>query len=122
MLISPHKRMRSYDGRSLRASSAGENEENSSGNAAAAANADAAAPAAVSAPAVIFKPQLKDVKYDEFMTPQQWFQDWEHMFLVAYEGRTMSEKYQLACMENTLARDQRKRFMFRIPAEAIRRL
>ena len=89
-----------------RASSAGETEENGSGNvttpakAAATANAAAAAPAAVSAPAVIFKPQLQNVKYDEFMTPQQWFQDWERMLLVAYKVRPMSEKYQLACMEN----------------------
>ena len=48
-------------------------------------------------PAVIFKPQLKEVKYDESMTPQQWFQDWEHMFLVAFEGNPVSERYKMAC-------------------------
>ena len=113
MPISPHKRLRSNDGRSSRASSAGENKENGSGNVAAAAAAAAAAPAGVSAPAVILKPQLKEVKYDESMTPQQWFQDWEHMFLVAFEGNPVSERYKMACMTNVLTREQLQRFTFR---------
>ena len=44
--------------------STAENEENSSGSITAAA----AAPATASAPAMIFKPQLREVKYDESMT------------------------------------------------------
>ena len=41
------------------------------------------------------------------------FQEWARMFLVAYEGTHMSEQYQLACMINTLKREQLQQFMFR---------
>ena len=76
-------------------------------------NVTTAAPAAVSAPAVIFKPQLTEVKYDESMTPQQWFQEWEGMFVVAYEGNHVKEEYQMACMTNILTHEQMQRFTFR---------
>ena len=35
---------------------------------------------------MIFKPQLREVKYDEAMTPKQGFQQWARMFLVDYKG------------------------------------
>ena len=60
-----------------------ENEENSSGSAAA-ANAAVAAPATAVGPAMSFKLKLREVKYDKSKTPEQWFQEWALMFLVAY--------------------------------------
>ena len=79
MPTSPRKRLRSNDGWSSRDSSTGENEENSSSSDAAAV----AAPATATAPALIYKPQLREVKYNESMTLKQWFQEWAHMLLVA---------------------------------------
>ena len=105
--ISPRKRLRSNEGRSLQALSTGENEENSSGS------ATVAAPAIATTPAMIFKLQPREVKYDESMTPNQWFQEWARMFLVAYEGTHVGEQYQMACMINALKRKQLQQFSFR---------
>ena len=60
---------------------------------------------------MIFKLQLREVKYNESMTPKQWFQEQACMVLVVYKGNHVSEQYQMACMINALTLQQH--FMFR---------